>query len=181
MNYKFLLLLMCSVCMNLCIPLVEKRVCNKNRLPRNDQLKCCVQHRTSGISVKGRLDKSKHNSKVGNNMKQNSQDQKLNKISRQIVVCLFMVIFYMVTLFVFSVKEIYLNGFIKVNTTKLKANARQPKENDFNEACSICLENYRPGKLISEFESCEHKFHYHCIETWFKIQNTCPLCRAKLV
>uniref|UniRef100_A0A915EP81 RING-type domain-containing protein n=1 Tax=Ditylenchus dipsaci TaxID=166011 RepID=A0A915EP81_9BILA len=27
---------------------------------------------------------------------------------------------------------------------------------------------------------CLHKFHEKCIEKWFKVRSTCPLCRLKV-
>jgi len=40
--------------------------------------------------------------------------------------------------------------------------------------CAICHEeDYLPRQTLI----CNHTFHYHCIQRWFRVNNTCPLCR----
>jgi hypothetical protein len=42
------------------------------------------------------------------------------------------------------------------------------------EQCSICLlEIAEPIKI-----DCPHQFHLHCIKTWVKLNNVCPLCKT---
>eukprot|EP01083_Nonionella_stella_P111132 325847_1 len=43
-------------------------------------------------------------------------------------------------------------------------------------SCPICLEPILSPTRVS---SCNHLFHFECIQTWSKINNTCPLCKAK--
>ena len=38
------------------------------------------------------------------------------------------------------------------------------------------LSAYPPADKLKEL-MCYHKFHKKCIEKWFKISKTCPLCR----
>ena len=45
--------------------------------------------------------------------------------------------------------------------------------------CSICQEVIYPVEKIKVLE-CKHIFHKDCIETWFKITKTCPLCRESI-
>lgn len=43
--------------------------------------------------------------------------------------------------------------------------------------CAICLEhtyNYSYKAIC-----CKNKFHFECLDKWFKIKNTCPLCREE--
>jgi len=51
---------------------------------------------------------------------------------------------------------------------------------DMYDECCICLDN-----LIDNINTikCGHKFHKHCIETWFKTSNSvkCPLCQKKIL
>lgn len=47
---------------------------------------------------------------------------------------------------------------------------------DGNIRCVICYENYRPGCCV-KFLPCEHHFHNECIEEWFHVRDTCPLCK----
>ena len=45
--------------------------------------------------------------------------------------------------------------------------------------CSICMTDYEEGEEILTL-LCFHKFHAECIETWFKNQDWCPVCRLKI-
>ncbi len=49
--------------------------------------------------------------------------------------------------------------------------------------CSICLEQYTleqdEHSNVCKF-GCSHYFHIGCLEIWFNINNTCPLCRNQL-
>lgn len=42
-------------------------------------------------------------------------------------------------------------------------------------SCSIC---YEFMNKIKKLQKCSHDFHQMCIEKWFEINNTCPLCRT---
>ena len=45
-------------------------------------------------------------------------------------------------------------------------------------SCSICLENYVKGDVISTLPcSKRHTFHSYCLEEWFLSNILCPLCR----
>lgn len=44
--------------------------------------------------------------------------------------------------------------------------------------CTICLENFIKGELITKLH-CNHLFHNKCLRTWFKYNNICPLCKLK--
>lgn len=41
--------------------------------------------------------------------------------------------------------------------------------------CAICLNiiSYKKLKKLS----CNHKFHWRCIDRWIKINSSCPVCR----
>lgn len=47
--------------------------------------------------------------------------------------------------------------------------------------CSICLAEFDLGELVMSLP-CDkkHAFHSHCITTWLKRQNSCPLCQKML-
>ena len=52
------------------------------------------------------------------------------------------------------------------------------KEKILNEEkCSICQENMI-GYI--KLKSC-HNFHKSCIKEWFKVKQSCPLCRAEFI
>lgn len=44
--------------------------------------------------------------------------------------------------------------------------------------CSICLNNISTGQDVTRL-ACEHTFHSHCIQTWFRRGTSCPVCRAE--
>ena len=42
--------------------------------------------------------------------------------------------------------------------------------------CTICLEKLTEDSVSAL--SCGHAFHYKCIDSWFDISPSCPLCRT---
>lgn len=59
-------------------------------------------------------------------------------------------------------------------------NENEQVDSDEIMKCSICLENYVTGEIISVL-SCEHEFHKRCIEEWLNSHVDCPLCRQVIV
>lgn len=47
--------------------------------------------------------------------------------------------------------------------------------NNENE-CTICHESTSSGDIYT-IPECGHSFHTNCIVTWFRVNNTCPLCK----
>lgn len=45
------------------------------------------------------------------------------------------------------------------------------------EICLICRAPLEQGAVIRRLNNCPHYFHYSCIDSWFEIRNTCPICR----
>merc|ERR1719217_246908 len=43
--------------------------------------------------------------------------------------------------------------------------------------CSICLEDFQSGELLTELP-CRHFFHVECVAKWFQRSTRCPLCRC---
>jgi len=43
--------------------------------------------------------------------------------------------------------------------------------------CSICLENYQQGELLTQL-CCGHFFHVPCLARWMQRATQCPLCRT---
>ncbi len=41
--------------------------------------------------------------------------------------------------------------------------------------CIICLENFQKDEIVTII-NCNHKYHTHCLYTWFEKKKTCPLC-----
>ena len=55
----------------------------------------------------------------------------------------------------------------------------QPKslKKDTDTTCAICLVSFAKRKFVWKL-SCNHYFHYNCIEKWSDLENyTCPMCR----
>ncbi|CAI5471855.1 unnamed protein product [Closterium sp. Yama58-4] len=45
--------------------------------------------------------------------------------------------------------------------------------------CCICLGRYRDGVDLRELP-CSHHFHQSCVDTWLKINSSCPLCKEDI-
>ncbi len=49
------------------------------------------------------------------------------------------------------------------------------------EICSICLEIVRNGPTsdITRQNCCNRLFHKECLDNWYNVRPTCPLCRTR--
>ena len=45
------------------------------------------------------------------------------------------------------------------------------------EICSICLDNIKQEKTITQ---CNHSFHTFCINNWLGKRKNCPICRTEI-
>ena len=54
--------------------------------------------------------------------------------------------------------------------------------NDKINGCSVCLCEFEEGDVLRVLQppGCGHAFHRNCIDTWFNLHITCPLCRHNL-
>jgi len=52
----------------------------------------------------------------------------------------------------------------------------------YNDNCIICQDDYNENDICSELY-CSHKYHYKCLEEWFKHDKfmKCPLCNLPLM
>jgi len=50
------------------------------------------------------------------------------------------------------------------------------KNDNLEEICPICNENYMTDKICRKNKLCNHFFHMKCIDTWYSDKNTCPEC-----
>ena len=48
------------------------------------------------------------------------------------------------------------------------------------DSCCICREPFENSSIIRKINSCGHKFHLSCIDTWFQTHHTCPMCRVSV-
>jgi hypothetical protein len=46
--------------------------------------------------------------------------------------------------------------------------------------CSICSNKYCLGETLTTLDSCNHTFHFSCIDEWGKYKSECPLCRKEI-
>ena len=81
--------------------------------------------------------------------------------------------------------------FVEIEIEKSENNNKMV-ENIF---CCICLSEINEINEINENESdknkenkenkvlkeCDHVFHETCIKEWIKINETCPICRSKII
>lgn len=54
-------------------------------------------------------------------------------------------------------------------------------EESDQETCSICRNNYEENSICRKINSCNHKFHSTCLDSWLADNRTCPLCRTSVV
>ncbi|KAI3907436.1 hypothetical protein MKX01_036353 [Papaver californicum] len=56
-------------------------------------------------------------------------------------------------------------------------------ENDTNSnhrSCMVCMDRFSVGARAKSLP-CNHIFHDHCILSWLRQHNSCPLCRSEIV
>jgi len=46
-----------------------------------------------------------------------------------------------------------------------------------NDKCAVCLSDITMSEKRGALPCCDHIFHFSCIMTWSKIDNSCPLCK----
>uniref|UniRef100_A0A0E0L1I2 RING-type E3 ubiquitin transferase n=1 Tax=Oryza punctata TaxID=4537 RepID=A0A0E0L1I2_ORYPU len=44
--------------------------------------------------------------------------------------------------------------------------------------CAICISEFADGEEGRLLPRCGHRFHARCVDMWFQLHSTCPLCRA---
>lgn len=52
---------------------------------------------------------------------------------------------------------------------------------DYENACTICLDSFFEGELISDATDCQHFFHKDCLLGWLDQHDVCPCCRRTMV
>ncbi|CAN4121045.1 unnamed protein product [Withania somnifera] len=63
--------------------------------------------------------------------------------------------------------------------TRFKKNDEQTARPN-NSDCAVCLGEFQDGEWLKHLPYCSHVFHVACIDTWFQIHSSCPLCRSNV-
>lgn len=53
--------------------------------------------------------------------------------------------------------------------------------NDYDTSCSICISDYKESEILRMMPHCRHYFHRNCVDTWLKVNGSCPICRNSLL
>merc|ERR1711871_628409 len=61
------------------------------------------------------------------------------------------------------------------NTVEITFNIPEAKDT----TCGICLDTYKKENEIVQLP-CLHFYHDECISSWFKVNNSCPVCRKEV-
>ncbi|EGC32619.1 hypothetical protein DICPUDRAFT_155373 [Dictyostelium purpureum] len=65
---------------------------------------------------------------------------------------------------------------LKLKDAKSKLALKKKQQQEENK-CYVCMEDMETDSIATI--DCNHKFCFDCMDTWHKIKNTCPLCRAR--
>jgi len=60
-----------------------------------------------------------------------------------------------------------------------KRRKRESFEADETDTCAICFDDF-PVRDMVLLNTCNHKYCEECINEWFKRENTCPQCKARV-
>ncbi|XP_031111880.1 E3 ubiquitin-protein ligase SDIR1-like [Ipomoea triloba] len=69
------------------------------------------------------------------------------------------------------------HGMSQQEISMLKTERLSDDEDKDGECCSICLEGFVRGMVITKLPPCSHRFHNACIAQWLHKNPTCPICR----
>nr|GME01466.1 E3 ubiquitin-protein ligase At4g11680-like [Ipomoea batatas] len=69
------------------------------------------------------------------------------------------------------------HGMSQQEISMLKTERLSDDDNEDGECCSICLEGFMRGMVITKLPPCSHRFHNACIAQWLHKNPTCPICR----
>ncbi|KAL4194193.1 hypothetical protein AMTRI_Chr05g58100 [Amborella trichopoda] len=47
--------------------------------------------------------------------------------------------------------------------------------------CMICMDEFVVGSKARKAPSCSHVYHEGCIRKWLARDNSCPLCRSRIL
>ena len=70
-----------------------------------------------------------------------------------------------------SIKDLNKNTTLEIFTCN---------EDDEPQNCAICISPLENNTIIRKL-SCNHKFHYNCVDKWFEEKYKCPICRHNIM
>nr|GMD70345.1 E3 ubiquitin-protein ligase At4g11680-like [Ipomoea batatas] len=73
------------------------------------------------------------------------------------------------------------HGMSQQEISMLKTERLSDDEDEDGECCSICLEGFMRGMVITKLPPCSHRFHNACIAQWLHKNPTCPICRRTCI
>nr|GLL41623.1 hypothetical protein DM860_011449 [Ipomoea trifida] len=73
------------------------------------------------------------------------------------------------------------HGMSQQEISMLKTERLSDDEDEDGECCSICLEGFMRGMVITKLPPCSHRFHNACIAQWLHKNPTCPICRGTCI
>nr|GLL41609.1 E3 ubiquitin-protein ligase At4g11680-like [Ipomoea trifida] len=69
------------------------------------------------------------------------------------------------------------HGMSQQEISMLKTERLSDDADEDGECCSICLDGFMRGMVITKLSLCSHRFHHACIGQWLHKNPTCPICR----
>ncbi|ERN15142.1 hypothetical protein AMTR_s00056p00124260 [Amborella trichopoda] len=48
-------------------------------------------------------------------------------------------------------------------------------------SCMVCMDVFEVGSMAKQMPSCVHVYHEGCIHKWLQRDNSCPLCRCRIL
>eukprot|EP00543_Licmophora_paradoxa_P005021 CAMPEP_0202444156 /NCGR_PEP_ID=MMETSP1360-20130828/3302_1 /ASSEMBLY_ACC=CAM_ASM_000848 /TAXON_ID=515479 /ORGANISM="Licmophora paradoxa, Strain CCMP2313" /LENGTH=204 /DNA_ID=CAMNT_0049060077 /DNA_START=274 /DNA_END=888 /DNA_ORIENTATION=- len=68
----------------------------------------------------------------------------------------------------------------RLETEAFSPYGQTERNNDDEVSCAICFAQIEEGERVGSL-SCDHIFHSHCLKSWLKRRNICPLCQISNV
>ena len=65
-----------------------------------------------------------------------------------------------------------------LKTKRLPTVIFEPYKNLTGVVCTVCLKGYKSKHPIKVTPVCFHTIHAHCASEWFRLNTTCPACKA---
>jgi hypothetical protein len=74
-------------------------------------------------------------------------------------------------------RSLYEGGLKRNPILQLDLNDHYCRPTEVDNDCTICSTKFSLGNKLTTLETCNHTFHFSCLEEWGKYKQECPLCR----